>query len=83
MKDHPSKHEPVEEQHRIVMTAVASMLSEAFEGYGFALLVFPFNGDKGRVNYISNAERPDMLAAMKEFIARAEGRMPAETETKQ
>lgn len=42
--------------------------------FGFALLVFPF-GDKpkGRMNYISNAQRADMLIAMKEFIARSEG----------
>jgi hypothetical protein len=31
-------------------------------------------GKAGTVNYISNAHRADMLSAMKEFIARAEGR---------
>lgn len=51
--------------------------------YGFCLLMFPFgeNQPKDRMNYISNSQRPDMLAAMKEFIARAEGRYldPAKT----
>lgn len=43
---------------------------------GFCLLLFPFSGKgDGRINYISNAERADMLTAMKEFIARNEGRI--------
>ena len=39
-------------------------------------LVFPFGQPNGkhRANYLSNANREDMLATMKEFIARAEGR---------
>lgn len=40
--------------------------------------VFPFglSGDPAvdRLNYMSNADRRDMLTAMKEFIARSEGR---------
>lgn len=61
-----------------VMKDIGHILAGAIKecgggGYGFALLVFSF-GDFGRMNYISNAERPDMLAALKEFIARAEGR---------
>lgn len=44
--------------------------------YGFALLFFPLGDNKpgDRTNYLSNAERTSMLSAMKEFIARAEGR---------
>lgn len=53
------------------MNAIAEVLSEALEGQGFALLVFDF-GDKGRMNYISNARREDMIVAMKEFISRSE-----------
>ncbi len=53
------------------MNAIAEVLSEALEGQGFALLVFDF-GDKGRMNYISNARREDMIVAMKEFISRNE-----------
>jgi hypothetical protein len=52
-----------------------ALKEKAGEGYGFALLMFGLAGDeKGRMNYISSANREDMLAAMKEFIARAEGR---------
>lgn len=50
---------------------------------GFAVFVFEFGKtDGGRVNYVSNATRPDMLVAVREWLARAEGRV-AETETKQ
>ncbi len=40
-------------------------------GVGFALLVFDF-GEKGNLAYVSNADRADMLVAMREFIAKAE-----------
>lgn len=49
----------------------------------FAVLVWPFgDSEGGNVDYISNGTRDDMLTAMKEFIARAEGRV-IETGTKQ
>jgi hypothetical protein len=49
-------------------------------GVGFALLLFTFDqkpDEDGFLTWISNAERDDMLAAMKEFIARNEGRAVA------
>lgn len=50
---------------------------------GFAMLIFPFDEKiEGRIDYASNADRKDMLTTMKEFIARAEGRIQ-ETDTKQ
>lgn len=50
---------------------------------GFALFWFEFDKiEGGRVNYVSNADRADMLTAVKEWLARAEGRIQ-ETETKQ
>jgi hypothetical protein len=36
-------------------------------GWGFAVLAFPF-GQGGRMNYISNSERNDIVRAMYEFI---------------
>lgn len=78
--------DPIEPQFHTMMNDLAAELDEAFNGkalpglprtrkIGFALLAFNF-GDYsgGRVNYISNAGREDMIAAMKEWIARAEGR---------
>lgn len=71
--------QPIEKQHFKTMNEIGRILDGAInpdgkKSYGFALLVFPFNGDAGRMNYISNAEREDMIVAMKEFIANAEGR---------
>jgi hypothetical protein len=41
---------------------------------GFILLVAEFGKiDDGRVNYISNGKREDMLAMLREYLARSEG----------
>lgn len=74
----------LQEQFREQMRAIGSALDEVFNGplkgedrkVGWALLVFPFDCPPGaRTNYISNASRKEMLDSMKEFIARAEGRI--------
>lgn len=78
-------HGPIQEETRELMNTVATALDTIFNGenckkedkkWGFALLVFPF-GEKpnGRMNYISNGHREDMIVALKEFIARSEGRV--------
>lgn len=36
-------------------------------GWGFVVLAFPF-GQGGRMNYVANAERADVVRAMYEFI---------------
>ena len=36
-------------------------------GWGFVVLAFPF-GAEGRMNYLANAERSDVVRAMYEFI---------------
>ena len=47
---------------------------------GFVLLVFPFNDDSGRCNYISNgASRTDIVKMFKEQIKRFEEQMSKET----
>lgn len=78
-------HQPIEEEQRITMTDIGRMLAEAIgEGYGFMFLVFKKNTTEGRMNYISNADRADMLIALKELIANMEGRGPdSGTETSQ
>lgn len=67
---------------------LARNLDYAFNGdtpsadqkWGFALFYFEFGKvESGRVNYVSNASRPDMLVAVREWLARAEGRA-SETE---
>lgn len=55
------------------MQLLASMIDEELpDGWGFALLVFPFNNLPGRVNYIANGDRMAIINLMKEWIARAE-----------
>lgn len=77
------QEQPIEPAFRARMSELGHFLDEYFNGelkgddrkVGFALLVFKFgSGDDHRSNYMSNANREDMLATMKEFIARAEGR---------
>jgi hypothetical protein len=36
-------------------------------GWGFILFAFPF-GSEGQMNYVSNAQRADVVAALREFI---------------
>lgn len=73
------REQPIEPNMTEVMNDIGRILAGAIResgtNYGFALFVFQFgSGDDHRINYISNAERNDMLATLKEFIARAEGR---------
>jgi hypothetical protein len=74
---------PIEDAYRAKMQRVAGALDKIFNdedagdarSTGFVLLVFPFgNADSGRCNFISNgADRKDVVALMKEMIARFEG----------
>lgn len=77
-------HGPVDPKVIDYMKALGAGIDDILNGknsdkdnpkWGFALLVFPFGEvADGRVNYLSNAERETMIVAMKEFIARHEGR---------
>lgn len=77
---------PIEPQFRELMNGLAAGLDEIFNGdkrganrtTGFVLLVFPFSdaeGKKyqGRANYISNANRDDIVVLLKEQLACFEG----------
>jgi hypothetical protein len=78
-----SGHKPIQPAVTEAANNLARLIGLSLpEGWGFALLMFEF-GDGDRMNYISNATREDMLAALKEFIAHAEGRAPESTETRQ
>lgn len=72
-----------------MMQAIAQALDDVFNPgltgaerkVGFAMLVFNLGEDikgTGRVNYIGNSEREDIKTAMKELVARWEGRVPTE-----
>lgn len=68
-----------------VMQSIASVLDDVLNGShrpkqnGFVVLVFPVDGPEGaRTNYVSNCDRKDIIAAMKEVVARFEGQ-PSQT----
>jgi hypothetical protein len=71
---------PIEDAYRDDMNRLAHMLDQFFNGEargadrqtGFVLIVFGF-GDTGRANYISNADRADVVTMLKQQIARFEG----------
>lgn len=74
-------HGPIEAAQRKHMNAIARLLDDAFNGdqnpktIGFALLTYRFGEDvkgTGRINYIGNGNRDDVLIALKELIARWE-----------
>lgn len=86
-------HGPIQEQYRKQMNRLAKLIDEFFNGrrkpnrkptVGFILLTAEFGKiDGGRVNYISNGNREDMIAMMREYLARVEGRYSDGSETKQ
>ncbi len=80
--------DPIVPEQRALMNKIAHTLDVAFNGpppapprafdrkVGFVVLSFNFGEvSGGRVNYISNADRDDMVAALKELLGRWEGRV--------
>lgn len=61
----------MEKVNREVGAIIGRAIKESGGGYGFALLMFSF-GDDPEMTWISNAERPDMIKALKEFIEKSE-----------
>lgn len=47
--------------------------SQIGKNYGFCVLVYENDTDEGRMNYVSNSERADVVKVMKEFIEKTEG----------
>ena len=83
---------PIQDQYLKSMNKLAKVIDEWFNGkrkpgrkpkVGFVLLTAEFGKiDGGRVNYISNGERADMIAMLREYLSRVEGRY-SEPTTKQ
>ena len=77
---------PIQAKYREMMNATAAALDDVFNGpppraknVAFVLLTAEFGKiEGGRVNYISNADRADTIAMLKEWLARAEGRYSEE-----
>ncbi len=51
------------------MRDLAKMVSKEIPGIGFSIIVFPFH-QKGIANYISNAQRADMIVALEGVLSR-------------
>lgn len=77
------QEQPIEPTLVAIMNDIGKVIGGALkehtkyskDKYGFCLLMFGLGGSESmRMNYIANVVRKDMLAAMKEFIARNEGR---------
>jgi hypothetical protein len=72
---------PIDLEYVNKMKAIAKAIDELFNGnlkgenkkVGFCLMVFPFKDFDGRANYISNAERADIIVLLKEQLARFQG----------
>ena len=72
---------PIESKYRPEMNELARFLDYSFNGVakgddrkiGFVLLMFEFGEGTGRANYISNANRADVVTLLKEQLARFEG----------
>jgi hypothetical protein len=74
MDRHDPRHGPMDAAIREQGSSIGKIIAGVLPpGWGFALLIFPFNEGGGRMNYISNAPREDMLVALKELVARMEG----------
>lgn len=79
MGRHDPRHDPMDEEIRRVANDIGARIGSALPpNYGFALLIFGTGESEGRMNYISNADRDEMVAALKELIARFEGRYTEE-----
>ena len=83
MKDHTLGSAPIEPALHEKMTALAHGVDQILNGnapaaktVGFVLLAFNF-GERGRCNYISNADRADVVALLTEQLAYFKG-MPDE-----
>jgi hypothetical protein len=70
--------EEIQPEFERLMENIALALDQGFNRpgeskVGFLLMLFPFGEREGRCNYISNANRADVVVLLKEQIARFEG----------
>ena len=82
--------DPIDPKYRESMNILAGFIDDYLNGpdcptdkkeVGFFLTIFPFK-EEGRFNYISNADKLDVRAMLKEITARIEGRLMKEEKEK-
>jgi hypothetical protein len=70
---------PIQKEYRVLMNELAVFIDKYFnedlndKKVGFCLMVFNFGDGPGRANYISNAQRNDIITLLKEQVKRFEG----------
>jgi hypothetical protein len=62
------------------MKAAYEFLSEMFNVYGFALLVFPRDPTSDREDFASNCERRESIGALQAFIEGQKAPFPSSTQ---
>lgn len=78
--------DPIQPEMHNFLNAMAKGLDIMFNGQdcppdkkktGFFLFAFDYNDgpEQGRMNYISNSNRADVLVSLKEMVAQLEGRV--------
>lgn len=73
--------QPIQSELQEKMNELAHALDSYLNGdarggdrtWGFILMAFPFGSDLGRCNYISNAERQDVITLLREQLRYFEG----------
>jgi len=60
------------EETRKKINDLGDHISREFPGVGFTVILFPFNSI-GEANYISNAQRSDMIKGLDEMLHRFRG----------
>lgn len=66
----PGSHGPVQTGVVGIMEAVLDVLREQLPGWQFTLFAFEPSSRGSRYNYMSTADRRDMVAVLKAFVAR-------------
>lgn len=79
---------PIEDRYKQQMVAVARAVDEFLNGpnahpdnrkVGFVVMVFEFGSTAGRMNYISNASRDDVVIALREQLSCFDGMPDSQT----
>ena len=77
MSDHTLGSGPIDPKLHDTMNVLAGILDRTFNPEkretGFVLMTFPFGASEGRCNYISNAQREDIITLLTEQLAYFKG----------
>jgi len=73
----------IEKKWLVFLSSMAKAIDKTLNNkkpkeWGFFVAVFPFDTGPGRFNYISNADRKDIVVLLKEMTAKFEGQPDVE-----